>query len=273
VSLIWLIVRVVFLAYLIAAITLYALQDRLLLPAPSRLVPLRTGHFTDHDIEPWHPRGVHAGYVVTPVNRRPLGTFIVYHGNAESADDKLALAEVMVRSGYRVVLVEYPGYGERPGSRTMISALHATRAAFADVLIAWPGRIFLAGESLGAGMAAQAVSGNEASIDGVLLITPWDTLANVAAEKLSMFPVRWMLHDQFDSVHALRHYTGPLVVLAAANDTLIPVRHAERLVRLHPGAQLLILPAVGHDDWFNAMTPDLWSRILHSMQAAALGPE
>jgi uncharacterized protein len=258
--------RVALVIYVAAVVALYVLQDRLLLPPVENVTDIRMGHHADYDVQPWYPRGEYAGYVIAPTGREPIATFLVYHGNAESAENKQALAEVFVRFGYRVVLVEYPGYGKRQGALTMKAALAASRSALSDAKAQWAGTIFLLGESLGAGMAAKAIAGEGSAVAGVLLVTPWDSLESVASEKLRLFPVRWMLHAPFDTVDALKHYAGQVVVVGCEKDTLIPVWHAERLTRLHPHAQFLLLRGAGHDDWFGLMTADRWQQVLVWLQ-------
>jgi pimeloyl-ACP methyl ester carboxylesterase len=265
-SLLWSAARVAIIVYLIAAAVLYLLQDRLLLPSASRTTALQVGRHADFDLQPWDTGGQFAGYIVTPVGQPPRGTVVIYHGNAESADNKLPLASIFVHAGYRASLVEYPGYGRRDGARTMKTALAASRSALANARAEWAGPLFLVGESLGAGMAARSIVGEESSVAGVVLITPWDSLVSVAAEKMPLFPVRWMLHDPYDSVDALKRFEGPVVVVGAARDTLIPVRHAERLARLHPQAKFLLLPDADHNGWFNSMTSENWETVLLWMQ-------
>jgi len=271
-SLLGIAVRLVIIVYLIAAAVLYIFQDGLLLPSSPRVTTLDAGRYADLDVQRWLPAGRYAGYVVNPVDRVPCGTVVIYHGNAESAENKLPLAAVFGVAGYRVVIVEYPGHGGRDGARTMKAALAASRSALSDAKAQWPGPIFLVGESLGAGMAAQTIAGEESSVEGVLLITPWDSLASVAAEKLRLFPVRWMLHDPFDSVEALKRFEGPVVVIGAANDTTIPVWHAERLARLLQHGQFLLLPHADHDGWFDSMTTERWQQVLGWMQHPAFAP-
>jgi uncharacterized protein len=258
--------RIALVVYVVAVAALYVLQDRLLLPPVQIVTDIRLGHHADYDVQPWNPRDEYAGYVIAPAGREPIATFLVYHGNAESAENKQSLAEVLARFGYRVVLVEYPGYGKRQGARTMKAALAASRSALSDAKAQWAGTIFLVGESLGAAMAAQAITGEESAVAGLLLVTPWDSLESVASEKLRLFPVRWILHDPFDTVDALKHYAGQVVVVGCEKDTLIPVWHAERLTHLHPHAQFLLLPNAGHDDWFGLMTADRWQQVLVWLQ-------
>jgi hypothetical protein len=254
--------------YVVAVVALYVFQDRLLLPPAPNVADIRMGRHADYDVQPWRPRGCYAGYVIAPAGRQPIGTFLMYHGNAESAANKKSLAEVFVRLGYRVVLVEYPGHGRREGRRTMKAVLAASRSALSDAKAQWAESIFLVGESLGAGMAAQSIRGEESAVASVLLVTPWDSLESVAAEKLRLFPVQWILHDPFDTVDALKYYAGQVVVVGCELDTLIPVWHAERLARLHPHVQFLLLPGAGHNDWFSSMTADHWREVFHWLQVA-----
>jgi len=90
-------------------------------------------------------------------------------------------------------------------------------------------------------MTAKAIAGEESAVAGVLLVTPWDSLESVASEKLPLFPVRWMLHDPFDTVDALKHYEGQVVVVGCEKDTLIP-RMARRTA--HPPASARAIPFV-----------------------------
>ncbi len=150
----------------------------------------------------------------------------------------------------------------------MKAAVAASREVFAAALAQWRTPLYLVGESLGAGMASQVVKGNESSVAGVVLITPWDSLADVAGEKYPIFPVKWMLHDRFDSVAAVARYDGPLVIVGAQQDTLIPVAHAQRFASEHDRARLMLLPTADHDTWMGAMRPQDWQRILQWLNAA-----
>ncbi|WP_347556891.1 alpha/beta fold hydrolase [Robbsia sp. KACC 23696] len=248
-------------AYVATALTLFFTQDRLLLPATPAAPDLRTVPHPGESIDEWQVGGQYAGYVVTPLNTTPRGTVIVFHGNEESAENKLPLADTFTHTGYRVVIVEYPGHGRRTGARKMQAALATSREALTDTLARWPGPVYLVGESLGAGMAAQVVRGHEAAISGVLLLTPWDRLVDVAEEHYPLFPARWILRAPYDSVAAVAHYTGPLVIVGAQQDEMIPVGHARLFAREHPSASLVILPGANHDNWFDVMTQQQWQRV------------
>ncbi|WP_186303563.1 alpha/beta hydrolase [Robbsia andropogonis] len=253
--------------YLASGLGLFLMQDRMLLPSTPYAPDLRSVPHPGESIDVWRAHDQYAGYVVTPIGRPLRGTVIVYHGNEESAENKLPLADVFSHIGYRVIIAEYPGHGRRQGPRLMSAALTASRETLATALAKWGGPVYLVGESLGAGMASQVVQGNEAAIAGVVLFTPWDSLANVAAEKYPIFPVRWLLHNDFDSIAAVSHYRGPLVIVGAQEDTLIPVDHARHFANAHTASKLLLLPSANHDNWFDAMTRNNWQDLLQTLRA------
>lgn len=104
------------------------------------------------------------------------------------------------------------------------------------------------GESLGSGPASTLAKANPAP-DRIVLITPFDTLANVAAGIYPILPVRFLLRDRWDNIAALRGFRGRLEIYGAANDGVIPIRHARALANAL-GVPLNTMRA-GHNDWMN----------------------
>ena len=103
------------------------------------------------------------------------------------------------------------------------------------------------GESIGSGPAC-ALAREKIAPDKIVLVTPFDTLANVAARHFPFLPVRLLLRDAWDNVESLRRYAGPVEIFGARDDTIIPIGHAEALARQIPGAQFIEIPC-GHNDW------------------------
>lgn len=253
--------RVVVLVYIAVCVALYFGQDRMLLH-PARSAPrLESGMQRDYRISEWAPAGEFAGYVMEPRSGAVKATVVVFHGNAGSVEERQPIGAELVHLGYRAVLVEYPGFGRRPGRLTLANSLLACRAATSAALAQWNGPLILFGESLGAGMAAQALVGANSRVTGVVLATPWDSLASIASKSLPIFPVRWLLHRPFDSISALQPFNGEVVVIGAQQDRLIPVAHARRLAAAKSGTHYLELPGTGHNDWFYSITAAQWSSI------------
>jgi hypothetical protein len=91
------------------------------------------------------------------------------------------------------------------------------------------------GESLGSGVAAAVAGEVSVKIDGVLLITPWDTLESVAKSKFIPLPVRLLLKDKYDSIKNLHSFKGKIAVVGAELDETIPIKHARNLFNSLPG--------------------------------------
>src|SRR5882762_4230320 len=66
--------RIALVVYVVAAVALYVLQDRLLLPPVPIVTDIRMGHHANYDVQPWYPRDEHAGYVIAPAGREPIAT-------------------------------------------------------------------------------------------------------------------------------------------------------------------------------------------------------
>ncbi len=208
---------------------------------------------------------------LAPVNDAdyPRGTIVVFHGNGGTAVDRVYYAQVLGRLGYRVILAEYPGYGGRQGplgERSFVNDADGTlHLAFET-----HGRpLFVLGESLGCGVAAAVSAITPVDIDGMILITPWDTLAAVAKAVFPFVPVRLFLTDAYDSIGHLASFKGKIAVVGAAEDAVIPLRHARRLFLSLPTAdkKMWVVDGAGHNTWPDAVDVDWWKEITAFLSA------
>lgn len=214
------------------------LRQRSLLFFPSHQPPVT-------NLTPWLD-GTHlVGYCREAPH--PETIWLMTHGNAGQAANREYVLSCMSPRDSLYVL-EYPGYGSRPGSPSLPSFNQAAAEAYRLLRSRHPHLPVCAlGESLGSGPAC-SLAGEKTPPDKIVLVVPFDTLANVASEKLPILPVRWMLRDAWDNVAALKHYRGPVEIFAAEADEVIPPRHARALAAHIPQARLVIVPG-GHDDW------------------------
>lgn len=175
-------------------------------------------------------------------------TVIVFHGNAGSALHRDYYANALGRQGYRVIITEYPGYGGRPGKpgeETFVSAgidvLNKARETFG-------GPIYLLGESIGSGVAAGVASRTDVPVEGLILITPFDSLAAVARTHYWYLAAQWLVRDRFDNIRNLTNYRGKVAVVLAGSDTIIPPRHGQNLYdHLSTTKRLWTFPDAGHN--------------------------
>lgn len=172
---------------------------------------------------------------------------LMLHGNAGHAlhrsDTVARLRDAGVASP--IYILEYPGYGARPGTPTEENLVAAATDAI-DLL----GRpIILLGESLGSGVACQAAWRRPKLVAGLVLVTPYDSLVTVARQHYPFIPAGVLLKDRYQSTRALQSFHGPLAVIVAEEDTIIPPDSGRRLFESYHGPRKLsLVPRAGHNE-------------------------
>lgn len=238
--------------------------------ASIQAVPWAEGEF----LEPWPEVGEgFRGYVGRPLSGRTpcRGTIVVFHGNAGSARDRGYYPQALATRGYHVVLAEYPGYGGRAGEPSEAVLIQDGRKTARRALADWGGPLWLWGESLGAAVAAGVAADHTLPVTGVALITPWDRLTDLAQSLYWYLPARWLLHDRYDTIAALRHFTGPVAVLIAERDEIIPTRHSQRLYEaLQAPKQRWVFAGAGHNNWPADPEAAWWDEVLEWFGARAV---
>jgi len=181
----------------------------------------------------------------------PNGTIVLFHGNGGTALDRGFYLKPFMELGFRVILAEYPKYGGRPGK---VGEKPFVAAGMKTVQLAYEqygDPIYLVGESLGCGVAAAVAKQTSAPVAGIILITPWDTLASVAKSLFPFLPVKLVLTDKYDSIENLQTFPKKISVVGAERDEILPIKHAMNLYNALPEGRkrLWIIKGAGHNDW------------------------
>ncbi|MEM6911358.1 MAG: alpha/beta hydrolase [Verrucomicrobiota bacterium] len=183
--------------------------------------------------------------VTRPANE-PQTIWLLLHGNAGQAQHRLRYP--CFPPDGALYILEYPGYGPRPGQPSRESFNRAAEEAYLELRKDHPGLpLIVVGESIGSGPACHLAT-LPTPPDKLILATPFDELARVAQNQIPLLPIRWILRDNWNNLEALRAYHGPLEIWIAENDRVIPPQHAETLAQSRPQAILNYLPG-GHNDW------------------------
>ena len=276
----WVVLRLALVTYLAALLFTAGCQRRLI------YFPTRTGEADllasapAAGLAPWRDAG---GQVI---GWQRLGApnelaadddcLLVFHGNAGCAVDRgylmNALRSRADRPGLSVLLCEYPGYGARPGKPTEKNLFATADAALQQARKERTGRIFLAGESLGSGVACRLAANHPDLVAGVLLITPFTSLTDVARAHYPVLPVGLFLLDRYNNVAALRDYRGPVAVLLAEKDEMVPARLGRRLYDAYAGPKRLwTQPGRTHNTLDYDPALPLWKEIAGFLRSGSKG--
>lgn len=170
---------------------------------------------------------------------------IYFGGNAEDVSANLpSFAQAF--PAHAIYLLHYRGYGASPGSPSE-KAIQGDALALFDHVRKSHADITLVGRSLGSGVAIQVASQRPAS--RLVLVTPYDSLQELAVKQFPFFPVRWLLIDKFESSRHAPRITVPTLLIAAAQDEVIPAWSTAQLHARFPQglARLEILPGTSHN--------------------------
>jgi uncharacterized protein len=170
---------------------------------------------------------------------------IYFGGNAEDVRHSLPLlADAFPDQA--LYAMNYRGYGGSSGKPSE-AALIADALVLFDRVHSDHQKIIVIGRSLGSGIAVHVAS--ERPLERLVLVTPYDSLANIAAGQFPYFPVRWLLLDQFESWRYAEKVAAPTQVIAAQNDEVIPAASTNALYKHFTPtlATLTIIPNVSHN--------------------------
>ncbi|HXD41699.1 MAG TPA: hypothetical protein VN649_14120 [Ramlibacter sp.] len=179
---------------------------------------------------------------------RPHGgpnAVIYFGGNAE--DVSAGLPEMSAAfPDSAIFLMHYRGYGGSSGAPSEQALQQDALVLFDEVHRDHPD-VVVVGRSLGTGVAIRLAT--QRPVARLVLVTPYDSLQDLAAAQFPLFPVRWLLADKFESNRYAPLVSVPTTIVAAEHDEVIPRWSTDRLhVRFGEGvAKFIVLPGTGHN--------------------------
>jgi uncharacterized protein len=130
-----------------------------------------------------------------------------------------------------VYLMNYRGYGGS-GGRPSERALIGDAEALYDRVAARHERIAVMGRSLGSGVATALAA--RRPVERLVLVTPFDSIANVAADHFRWLPVRWLMRDRYDSRARIGAVRSPVLALVAEDDEVVYRARSDALIAAIP---------------------------------------
>jgi pimeloyl-ACP methyl ester carboxylesterase len=183
------------------------------------------------------------GWVLNPGRRKAV---IYFGGNSELITHRQSFFE-NVFSDYSIYLIDYRGYGNSEGSPSE-SVLFSDALAIYDQVSAQHDAISAYGRSLGTGVAVYLAA--HRPLQKLILLTPYDSIVEVAQGLYPMFPIRYLIKDRFDSASLAAQIRIPVLITSAENDREIPLKHTLALKQSFTGApvEYQMITGAAHND-------------------------
>ncbi|MFC3606371.1 alpha/beta hydrolase [Stutzerimonas tarimensis] len=170
---------------------------------------------------------------------------IYFGGNAEDVSLNLPdFAESF--PDHALYLMHYRGFAGSDGSPGEIAIRQDALSLF-DAIAGDHRCVLVMGRSLGSAIATHVAAQREVS--RLILITPFNSLEELAARQFPFIPVHWLLRDRYHTWRDAPGVAAPTLLVAAENDRIVPRQSTEALLgRFSDGlASLAVIPDRGHN--------------------------
>ncbi|MBI3898419.1 MAG: alpha/beta fold hydrolase [Gammaproteobacteria bacterium] len=155
---------------------------------------------------------------------------LYFGGNAEDASAKLPILSGAFPN-HSLYLLHYRGYSGSTGTPSE-EFLIADALALFDKVHSDHKNVVVIGRSLGSGVAIHLASVRP--VARLVLVSPFDSLVDIAAKKFPYFPIRWLLRDKFESWCYAPKVSAPTVILSVEDDEIVPRESTMRLLSRFP---------------------------------------
>lgn len=179
----------------------------------------------------------------------PRGPLILYfHGNGGGLHAHRNPLAYLSEQHIAIAAMEYRGYPGAPGKPDEQTLVHDAVAFYDHLRTQYPNRpIVVWGYSLGSGIATQLAA--QRPVAALVLEAPFSAAVDVANAQYPMFPVRWLMRNQFLSREAIGNVKAPVFIMHGESDTVIPIHFGEQLyARAHEPKEFHRYPNSGHMD-------------------------
>jgi uncharacterized protein len=185
------------------------------------------------------------GWLLNPGKADAL---VYFGGNGESVEREVeSFRELLPERS--VYLVPYRGYGPNAGTPSE-TGIEADALAVFDLARATHAKIAVMGRSLGTGVATYVAA--RRSVDKLVLVTPYDSILNIARERYGWFPVSMLLRDRYESWRNADSIMSPTLALLASGDLAIPRARSDALLAHLRSPKVVVISNADHNNLSNS---------------------
>lgn len=191
---------------------------------------------------------LHAWFVPARTRANAI-TVLVANGNAGDRSLRAPLASSLAEQGFAVLLFDYRGYGNNPGSPSEEGLARDARAAhrFLTEMGIRDERLLYFGESLGAAVVTELATEHPPA--GLVLRSPFTDLAAVGQVHYPFLPVRLLLRDRYPVVEQIRRVNRPTTVVYGTRDSIVPPEQSRAVAQAARGETTIVeIEGADHND-------------------------
>ncbi|MBT2321695.1 alpha/beta hydrolase [Variovorax paradoxus] len=180
------------------------------------------------------PGGQVRGLIYSPLDPEAMTDMVVYvPGRGEDARTTGRAVALWLLPGFGFASLNYRGVANSEGLPTEVAAVNDFCQLADHLRQVYPFvRLHLVGRSLGTGVAVQLAARQEFA--SVQLVTPYDSLIEVARKRFPFVPLDWLLRHQFNSMEHCKTVAAKTQVLLAETDDVVEHAHSQRLIDAWP---------------------------------------
>jgi uncharacterized protein len=196
---------------------------------------------------------------------------LIFHGNGENLATMYlgGLLRQFINLNIHFLAVDYPGYGRSSAKPSEENIIASANAAFRWIEEKYPDNPKIVfGWSLGAAVAIQTCPNHTDKISGLIAVSPWTSLADVAATHYPRFLVNSLLKESYLSLRAVRGINCPSLIIHGEADNIIPYTQGRKIAEdLGSNSRWVPVRDAGHNDIF--ARDIVWKEIAAFIELAA----
>ncbi len=179
------------------------------------------------------PGGMVRGYVYHPQGEDAVQDLFIYF--AGRSEDVRATAQALhwLPEGFGFAAINYRGVADSQGNPSEVASVEDAGQFAKHLRRAFPSaRLHVVGRSLGTGVTVQLVARQDFA--SLQLVTPYDSMLEVAKKRFPLVPLSLLLRHQFNSLEHCSEVTAKTQVLLAEHDDVVLPERSQKLIAVWP---------------------------------------
>ncbi|HYP85127.1 alpha/beta hydrolase [Variovorax sp.] len=207
------------------------------------------------------PGGMVRGYVYHPDGEDALRDLFVYF--AGRGEDVRATAQALawLPEGFGFAAANYRGMADSQGEPSELASVEDAAALATNLRRRFPKvRLHVIGRSLGTGVAIQLVARRD-DFASLQLITPYDSLLEVAKRRFPLVPLSLLMRHRFESLRHCQEVAAKTQILLAQTDDVVLPERSQKLIDAWP-TPVTVETITGSDHHNIVRLEETWLRLV-----------